>query len=231
MVSGSAALPVDVLKKWKHISGHVLLERYGMTEIGMALSNPLHGKRVPGYVGTPLPGIQVRLVKEREELAKPGEQGEIQVKGEGVFLEYWRNPDATRNAFIKDWFCTGDTAVVNNGIYRILGRSSLDIIKTGGYKVSALEIEEILRTHPHIEECAVVGVEDPVWGERVSAALVLKAGKGLTFDSLKKWSEERLAKYKIPTQIRVLNSLPRNEMGKVSKPEVGQLFKDTSRLE
>jgi malonyl-CoA/methylmalonyl-CoA synthetase len=231
MVSGSAALPVDVLKKWKHISGHVLLERYGMTEIGMALSNPLHGKRIPGYVGKPLPGIQVRLVNERGELAEPGEQGEIQVKGDGVFLEYWRKPDATQNAFDKGWFCTGDTAVVNNGIYRILGRSSLDIIKTGGYKVSALEIEEMLRTHPDIEECAVVGVEDPVWGERVSVALVLKAGKGLTFDSLKKWSEERLAKYKIPNQILVLKSLPRNEMGKVSKPEVSQLFKDTNKLE
>jgi len=231
MVSGSAALPVDVLKKWKHISGHVLLERYGMTEIGMALSNPLHGKRVPGYVGSPLPGIQIRLVNERGELVEPGNQGEIQVKGEGVFLEYWRKPDATQNAFDNGWFCTGDIAVVKNGIYRILGRSSLDIIKTGGYKVSALEIEEILRTHPDIEECAVVGVEDPVWGERVSAALVLKAGSDLTFDLLKKWSEERLAKYKIPNQIRVLNSLPRNEMGKVSKPAVSQLFKNTNKLE
>lgn len=231
MVSGSAALPVDVLKKWKHISGHVLLERYGMTEIGMALSNPLHGKRVPGYVGTPLPGIQIRLVNERGELVEPGNQGEIQVKGEGVFLEYWRKPDATQDAFDNGWFCTGDIAVVKNGIYRILGRSSLDIIKTGGYKVSALEIEEILCTHPDIEECAVVGVEDPVWGERVSAALVLKAGSGLTFDLLKKWSEERLAKYKIPNQIRVLNSLPRNEMGKVSKPKVSQLFKNTNKLE
>jgi malonyl-CoA/methylmalonyl-CoA synthetase len=231
MVSGSAALPVHVLKKWKHISGHVLLERYGMTEIGMALSNPLHGKRVPGYVGKPLPGIQIRLVNGRGELAEPGEQGEIQVKGEGVFLEYWRNPEATQNAFDNGWFCTGDTAVVKNGIYCILGRSSLDIIKTGGYKVSALEIEEILRTHPDIEECAVVGVEDPVWGERVSAALVLKAGKGLTLDLLKKWSEERLAKYKIPSQIRVLKNLPRNEMGKVFKPKVTQLFKNTNKLE
>lgn len=231
IVSGSAALPVPVLKKWKHISGHVLLERYGMTEIGMALSNPLHGKRVPGYVGTPLPGIQIRLVNERGELAKRGNQGEIQVKGEGVFLEYWRKPDATQNAFDDGWFCTGDTAVVKNGIYRILGRSSLDIIKTGGYKISALEIEEILRTHPDIEECAVVGVEDPVWGERVSAALVLKAGSDLTFDLFKKWSEKRLAKYKIPNQIRVLESLPRNEMGKVSKPKVSQLFKNTNKLE
>jgi len=231
MVSGSAALPVDVLKKWKHISGHVLLERYGMTEIGMALSNPLHGKRVPGYVGKPLPGIQIRLVNEKGELAESGDQGEIQVKGEGVFLEYWRKPDATRDAFDNGWFCTGDTAVVKNGIYCILGRSSLDIIKTGGYKVSALEIEEILRTHPDIEECAVVGVEDPVWGERVCAALVLRAGKGLTFDLLKKWSEERLAKYKIPSQICVLKGLPRNEMGKVSKPQVSQLFKNTNKLE
>jgi malonyl-CoA/methylmalonyl-CoA synthetase len=227
MVSGSAALPVDVLEKWKDISGHVLLERYGMTEIGMALSNPLHGKRVPGYVGTPLPGIQVRLVSERGELVEPGNPGEIQVKGEGVFLEYWRKSDATQSAFRSGWFCTGDIAVMENGIYRILGRSSVDIIKTGGYKVSALEIEEILRTHPDIIECAVVGVEDPIWGERVCAALVLKTGSDLTFESLNKWSKERLAKYKIPSQILVVNNLPRNEMGKVSKLKVAQLFKNT----
>ncbi len=230
MVSGSAALPVDALEKWKDISGHVLLERYGMTEIGMALSSPLHGKRVPGYIGTPLPGIQVRLVNEKGELVEPGNLGEIQVKGEGVFLEYWRKPDVTENAFHGGWFCTGDIAVMENGSYRFLGRSSLDVIKTGGCKVSALEIEEILRTHSDIEECAVVGVEDPEWGERVSAALVLKAGRDLTFDSLHKWSKERLAKYKIPNQIRIVNDLPRNEMGKVSKLMVSQLFKNTNKL-
>jgi malonyl-CoA/methylmalonyl-CoA synthetase len=195
-----------------------------MTEIGMALSNPLYGERVPGYVGTPLPTVEVRLVDENGNLVEQGMSGEIQVKGPGVFLEYWGKPDITKKAFHDNWFCTGDIAVKENGIYRILGRSSVDIIKTGGYKVSALEIEEVLRTHPGVEECAVVGVEDLEWGERICAALVLKEESNLTLESLRGWARERLAVYKIPTRMLVLDDLPRNAMGKVTKPQVVQLF-------
>jgi malonyl-CoA/methylmalonyl-CoA synthetase len=137
MVSGSAALPVKVLEKWQSISGHFLLERYGMTEIGMALSNPLHGKRLPGYVGNPLPQVEVRLVDDSGDLVSPGTPGEIQVKGPGVFLEYWQKPTATAKSFHDGWFRTGDLAAFENNSYRILGRISVDIIKTGGYKVSA----------------------------------------------------------------------------------------------
>ncbi|ODG98842.1 long-chain fatty acid--CoA ligase [Nostoc sp. KVJ20] len=225
MVSGSAALPVQVLEKWQTISGHFLLERYGMTEIGMALSNPLHGERLSGYVGKPLPEVEVRLVDENGELVPAGTPGEIQVKGPGVFLEYWHNPQATAKAFQDSWFRTGDTAVVENGNYRILGRMSVDIIKTGGYKVSALEIEEVLRSHPDIQECAVVGVADPEWGERVCAALVLQGLQPLTLESFRSWAKERLAVYKVPTQILLVEELPRNAMGKVTKPTVVELFK------
>src|SRR5262249_50734603 len=150
MVSGSAALPVPVLEKWQAISGHILLERYGMTEIGMGISNPLHGTRVPGHVGTPLPGVEVRLVDEKGRPVEPGAPGEIEVRGPGVFTEYWRRPESTQQAFRDGWFRTGDVAAVEDGSYRILGRSSVDIIKTGGYKVSALEIEEVLLSHPQI---------------------------------------------------------------------------------
>ncbi len=142
MVSGSAALPVLLLERWREATGHVLLERYGMTEIGMALSNPLEGERRPGSVGQPLPGVEVRLVDERGAAVPDGTPGEIEVRGESVFREYWARPDATRDAFRDGWFRTGDVAVVEDGAYRILGRQSVDIIKTGGYKVSALEIEE-----------------------------------------------------------------------------------------
>ncbi|MBD2500910.1 acyl-CoA synthetase [Anabaena azotica] len=225
MVSGSAALPVQVLQKWQNISGHFLLERYGMTEIGMALSNPLHGQRYAGYVGQPLPQVEVRLVDEGGNLVPPGTPGEIQVKGPGVFLEYWQNPQATAKAFQDGWFCTGDLAVVENGNYRILGRMSVDIIKTGGYKVSALEIEEVLRNHPDIQECAVVGVADPEWGERVCAALVLQPQRQLTLESLRGWAKEQLAVYKVPTKILLVEELPRNAMGKVTKPTVVELFR------
>ncbi|MEH2082788.1 MAG: acyl-CoA synthetase [Nostoc sp.] len=225
MVSGSAALPVQVLEKWQSISGHFLLERYGMTEIGMALSNPLHGERLSGYVGKPLPEVEVRLVDENGELLTTGTPGEIQVKGPGVFLEYWQNPQATAKAFQDGWFRTGDTAVIENGNYRILGRMSVDIIKTGGYKVSALEIEEVLRSHPDIQECAVVGVADLEWGERVCAALVLQGSQPLTLQAFRSWAKERLAVYKVPTQILIVEELPRNAMGKVIKPRVIELFR------
>ena len=224
MVSGSAALPVRTLEKWKRITGHVLLERYGMTEIGMALSNPLDGARLPGYVGTPLPGVELRVVDEDGNPVEGETSGEIQAKGPGVFLEYWQKPDVTKEAFRDGWFCTGDVAAAENGGYRILGRMSVDIIMTGGYKVSALEIEEVLREHPTIEECAVVGVEDPEWGERVCAALVLRDGAGMTLGSLRSWAKERLAAYKAPSRILALRDLPRTAMGKVTKPAVAQLF-------
>ncbi len=224
MVSGSAALPVQRLERWREISGHVLLERYGMTEIGMALSNPLHGERRPGFVGAPLPGVDVRLVDERGRPVAAGTPGEIEVRGETVFLEYWRRPEATAAAFRDGWFRTGDVAVLEDGAYRILGRSSVDIIKTGGYKVSALEVEEVLRTHPAIAECAVVGIEDPEWGERVCVAVEQRGEAELTLTILQSWARERLAPYKIPRALRSVAALPRNAMGKVTKPEVAKLF-------
>jgi malonyl-CoA/methylmalonyl-CoA synthetase len=224
MVSGSAALPVSTLERWKEISGHTLLERYGMTEIGMALSNPLRGERVPGSVGTPLPSVEVQLVGENRELVAPGTPGEIEVRGPSVFSEYWGKPDATRDAFRDGWFRTGDTAVVENGVYRILGRTNIDILKTGGHKVSALEIEETLRQHPAIAECAIVGVPDPEWGERVAAALVLNHGDALDLASLRTWAKEFLAAHKLPSRLLVLDELPRNAMGKVTKPAVAAMF-------
>jgi malonyl-CoA/methylmalonyl-CoA synthetase len=224
MVSGSAALPVPVLERWRQISGHTLLERYGMTEIGMGLSNPLHGERVPGHVGAPLPGVEVRLVDEEGRDVPTGAPGEISIRGPGVFHEYWGRPEATRGAFRGGWFRTGDVAVLESGGYRILGRSSVDIIKTGGYKVSALEIEEVLLGHPRIAECAVIGIEDPEWGERVAAAVVLRQDAALSLGELRDWARERLAPYKLPTRLLLVEILPRNAMGKVNKPEVRRGF-------
>jgi malonyl-CoA/methylmalonyl-CoA synthetase len=163
-------------------------------------------------------------VDDAGDVVEEGTPGEIEVRGPGVFHEYWNRPDATREAFRAGWFRTGDVAVVENGYYRILGRNSVDIIKTGGYKVSALEIEEVLRTHPTIAECAVVGVPDVDWGERVAAALVLRAGSAITLDELRGWAKERLAPYKVPSRLLFVSELPRNAMGKVTKPDVRALF-------
>jgi malonyl-CoA/methylmalonyl-CoA synthetase len=224
MMSGSAALPVQTLERWREITGHTLLERYGMTEIGMALANPLHGERRPGFVGVPLPGVETRLVDDQGHPISDG-PGELEVKGPAVFLEYWQRPEESAAAFRDGWFRTGDMAVLEDGSYRLLGRTSVDIIKTGGFKVSALEIEEVLRTHPAVAECAVVGIHDAEWGERVCAAIELRRDAALALDELQRWARPLLAPYKIPRALCTVDGLPRNAMGKVVKPEVAGLFK------
>lgn len=217
-VSGSAACPVKLFNDWRMLTGQVLLERYGMTEIGMGISNPYFGERRAGYVGQPLPGVDIRLFDDQEHAVdEEGKPGEIRVRGENVFLEYWDNKNATIKSFKDGWFCTGDLAVVENGYYRIMGRSSIDIIKSGGYKLSALEIEGVLLTHDAISEVAVIGIEDEVWGEAVTAFICLNPGTSLTYDSLKRWCEGKMSSYKIPKQIVFMDSLPRNAMGKVTK--------------
>ena len=223
MVCGSAALPVTTMEKWQHISGHTLLERYGMTEIGMAISNPYIGERRPGYIGEPLPGVEVRLVDEDDQPVLSGTMGEIHVRGSNVFHQYWRRPEQTQEAFTNDgWFKTGDMAVVENGYYRITGRSSVDIIKSGGYKLSALEIEEVLRTYPGIADVAVVGIPDEEWGEKVMASLVVNSS--VDTEDLNAWIRGLMPAYKTPKKYVIVEELPRNAMGKVVKKEVKQLF-------
>jgi malonyl-CoA/methylmalonyl-CoA synthetase len=225
MVSGSAALPIPVLERWRELSGHTLLERYGMTEIGMGLSNPYRGERIPGSVGIPLPGVDVRLVDDDGSGVPEDAPGEIQVKGPTVFLEYWDRPEDTESAFTRDgWFRTGDTAIVEKDRYRILGRSSVDILKTGGEKVSALEIEDVLLGHEAVSEAAVVGVDDPEWGQRVVAVVV--SSDSVEADELKEWVKGRLAPHKVPKEFHFTDSLPRNPMGKTVKPEVVRMLEE-----
>ena len=224
MVCGSAALPVSVMEKWKIISSHTLLERYGMTEIGMALSNPYAGERKAGFVGMPLPGVQVKLVNEQLQDVNEGEPGEILIKGKNVFSQYWNKPEATAKEFTTDgWFKTGDIALVENNYIKILGRNSVDIIKSGGYKISALEIEEMLRTYTYIDDCAVVGIDDEEWGELIVAALVVN-DKAVNLDDLNTWLRLNMAAYKTPRKYLLLDELPRNAMGKVTKNDVKKLF-------
>jgi malonyl-CoA/methylmalonyl-CoA synthetase len=226
MVSGSAALPVSVMEKWQEISGHTLLERYGMTEIGMGISNPYDAERKAGYIGKPLPGVSVRLIDENGVIEKEEVPGEIQIKGANVFKEYWGKVEPTQKAFTEDgWFKTGDVAVVENGYYRILGRDSVDIIKSGGYKISALEIEEVLRKHPQLNDCAVVGIPDDEWGELVVASIVV-SNNSLDLKQLNEWMRGMMPAYKTPRKYLIVEELPRNAMGKVTKNDVKELFKN-----
>ncbi|XP_052022538.1 malonate--CoA ligase ACSF3, mitochondrial isoform X1 [Apodemus sylvaticus] len=244
MVSGSAALPVPLLEKWRSATGHTLLERYGMTEIGMALSNPLTEARVPGSVGTPLPGVEVRIVSENPQKGSPyvihaegnergtkvnpgfeEKEGELLIRGPSVFREYWDKPEETKSAFTSDgWFRTGDTAMFKEGRYWIRGRTSVDIIKTGGYKVSALEIERHLLAHPSITDVAVIGVPDMTWGQRVTAVVALEEGHSLSHGDLKEWARGVLAPYAVPSELLLVEEIPRNQMGKVNKKELLKQF-------
>ena len=225
MVSGSAALPASLHEQWTALTSQKLLERYGMTEIGMALSNPYHGERRPGAVGQPLPGVAVRLKAESGTIVTAeDEPGEIQVRGPGVFAAYWNRPEASVESFEEGWFRTGDMAVLERGSYRIMGRLSVDIIKSGGYKLSALEIEAALLEHPHIDECAVIGLPDDTWGEAVAAVVVLKGTTALELPALRDWCKGRLSVYKIPHRLLLVPELPRNAMGKVTKPAVRTMF-------
>jgi malonyl-CoA/methylmalonyl-CoA synthetase len=223
MISGSAALPVSILEKWKLISSHILLERYGMTEIGMAISNPYSGTRKAGYIGMPLPGVAIRLVDENGANVKEEEPGEIQVKGPTVFHGYWNNTKATEESFTSDkWFKTGDMAICKKGYYKILGRTSIDIIKSGGYKLSALEIEEVLRTFEGVLDCAVVGIENEEWGEIVGAAIV--GANPIDKELLNHFMRSKMPSYKVPRHYIFIPELPRNAMGKVTKKDVKILF-------
>ncbi|HAS49139.1 MAG TPA: long-chain fatty acid--CoA ligase [Gammaproteobacteria bacterium] len=224
-ISGSAACPVKLFNQWKELTGQVLLERYGMTEIGMGLSNPYIGERRAGHVGQALPGVEAQLFDEdHNPISEENTPGEIRIKGDNVFLEYWDNEKATKESFHDGWFCTGDVAVVDDGYYRIMGRSSIDIIKSGGYKLSALEIEGTLLTHEDIAECAVIGVEDETWGESVMAFIGLKPGASMEYADLKSWCDGKMSSYKIPKAIKIIDALPRNAMGKVTKPDLKKLL-------
>ncbi|HEY8072477.1 MAG TPA: AMP-binding protein, partial [Labilithrix sp.] len=215
--SGSAALPVTLAERWRALTGRIPLERFGMTEIGVGITNRLDGERFAGCVGFPLPTVETRIVADD---GNDAETGELWIRGPSVFAGYHRREEETKRAFVGDWFKTGDTvtreASLAGAPFKILGRTSVDILKSGGYKLSALEIEEALREHPAVGEVAVVGVPDEAWGERVVACVVRR--EACDEATLRAHVRERLAAYKVPKEVRFLENLPKNALGKVVKP-------------
>lgn len=255
MISGSAPLPNTVFSRWYDISGHRLLERYGMTEIGMALSNPYVEDKVrqrkPGTVGLPLPGVEIRIAdgdnktlftckgegnkgfwaKDEQPVytKKPDSKsepiiGELQVKGPNVFKEYYNRPEETKKEFIDGYFKTGDIACYDDGSIKIMGRSNVDIIKSGGFKISALEIETHILEHPSIKDVAVVGIPDDTWGERIAAIAVLRPNFELDLETLKVFCTDRVGKYAVPSVLKIIDEMPRNAMGKINKRDVIRLY-------
>ena len=224
--SGSAALPVSLAERWLHITGRIPLERFGMTEVGVGFANPRTGERRPGTVGLPLPSVLSRIVSD----GKDAPEGELWIAGPSVFLGYHERPAANDESFVLDggerWFRTGDTVTKDEcGYLRVLGRTSVDILKSGGYKLSALEIEEALRAHPSVSEVAVVGVPHELWGDEVVACVVPKAGRTVDSDELGRFLRTSLAPYKLPKRYLAYSELPKNAVGKVQKPALRDLLK------
>ena len=216
-VSGSAPLPAQVLEEFRARFGHTILERYGMSETFMNISNPYTGERRPGSVGLPLPGVSVRLVDDQGRPVTDGETGELFLKGSNLFAGYWRRPEATEAAFADGYFRTGDLAVrAPDGYYTLCGRRS-DLIISGGFNIYPREIEEFLMEQPEVAEAAVAAAPDPVRGEIPVAYVVPAAGAPFDPAELERRCRDSLASFKVPRRFARLESLPRNALGKVQK--------------
>jgi malonyl-CoA/methylmalonyl-CoA synthetase len=209
-VSGSAALSADLHGAIKDSARTEVLERYGMTETLMTLSNPYDGERRPGTVGFPFPGVDAQV---------DDGSGEVMVRGPAVFAGYWERPAETAATFVDGWFRTGDLGVVEDGYVRLLGRST-EVIISGGYNVYPAEVEDVLLGHPSVAEVAVTGLPSDEWGETVCAWVVADGVSPVDAEAVLAYASERLAPYKRPRKVRFIDSLPRNSMGKVRRSEL-----------
>ena len=203
MVSGSAALPISTLEEWRKISGQILLERYGMTEMGMAISNPYDGLRVPGNIGFPLEGMNVRLVNEENKLVESGTPGEIQLQGPNIFKEYWGKPEVTKDSFVEGWFKTGDLVEIRDDNYfRIIGRKK-EVINVGGEKVLPSEVEDFIMSLDGVVDCTAFAVTNGITGQAVGIRVV--PDKNINEKDLKKHirstAKINLENYKVPVKI------------------------------
>ena len=217
-VSGSAPLLAETFNEFKRRTGHAILERYGMTETGMNTSNPYEGERRAGTVGSPLPGIEVRVASEADQPLPSGEIGAIQVRGPNVLPGYWRLPEKNKEEFTADgFFRTGDVGKFDRDGYLTLVGRSKDLVISGGYNVYPKEIELLLDELPDVEESAVIGIPHPDFGEAVTAVIVPKKNAQLTEDDVIAYVKDKLANFKVPKRVHFVAELPRNAMGKVQK--------------
>ena len=229
LTSGSDRLPVDLFRGIAARFGQRPVERYGMTETGIMLSNPLDGERVAGQVGVPLPRVEMRVADPQSgSPSEVGTVGELQTRGPHVFSGYWNAPEKTRLSFTQDgWFRTGDLGRIDaSGRYELKGRGT-DLIITGGFNVYPSEVEHVLMAHPDVEHCAVIGLQDSDWGESVTGVVVTMEGGSKEADLIEH-CRKSLANYKIPKRIVFVESLPRNAMGKVQKQVLRATVRNTA---
>lgn len=227
-ISGSAPLSENLFRRFEEASGHRLLERYGMTESGMITSNPVNPQeRVAKSVGYALPSVQIRVVSSKGEDVKPGNVGEVWIKGKSAFKGYWHQPEKTRESFEEGWFKTGDLGYQDpkDSLRLYLVGRTKELIISGGYNVYPKEVENILEQHEAIQEVAVIGLPDEDFGERVTAVVVLKKDqREVHSEKLIAFCKEHLASYKCPKKIIEIDSLPRNALGKVQKHVIKQRY-------
>ncbi len=228
-ISGSAPLSVNLFARFEKLTGLRILERYGMTETGMNTSNLFDpAGRKPGSVGFPLPGVSLRVVDDKGVDVAPGEVGEVILKGDNVFKGYWQMPDKTKSSFVDGWFYSGDLGYQdpNDDMRVYLSGRAKELIITGGYNVYPKEIETVLETHPTVKECAVIGLPDEDFGERVTAVAALKnASEAADPKEMITFCRDKLAAYKCPKSIHFIDNLPRNAMGKIQKNQLVEMYK------
>jgi malonyl-CoA/methylmalonyl-CoA synthetase len=228
-VSGSAPLLAETHREFQSRTGHAILERYGMSETLMNTSNPYRGERIPGSVGAPLPGVEVRIADPESGAVfeQPDTIGMIEVRGPNVCAGYWRMPEKTAAEFRRDgFFITGDLGKRDaRGYIYIVGRGK-DLIITGGYNVYPIEVELEIDALPGVTESAVIGVPHRDFGEGVTAVVVLSAGASIDEATIRRELEQRLAKFKVPKRVVFVPELPRNAMGKVQKSALRESYCD-----
>jgi malonyl-CoA/methylmalonyl-CoA synthetase len=224
-ISGSAPLLPDTFQVFRRRTGHSILERYGLTETIMNTSNPLEGPRLPGSIGLPLPGVEVRIADEHDQPLAAGTVGEIQVRGPNVFAGYWRRPELASACFTpEEFFRTGDLGrLESNGYLSIVGRAH-DLIISGGYNVYPKEVEDCINRLDGVQESAVIGMPHPDFGEAVMAVVVARPGATVDVQAMKLFLRGSLANYKQPKLVALANELPRNTMGKVQKNRLRELY-------
>lgn len=226
-ISGSAPLLAETHREFEARMGHRILERYGMTEAGMITSNPYDGERIAGTVGYPLPGVSARVADEHGNILPPGEAGVLEINGPNVFKGYWKMPEKTTEEFRPDgWFITGDIALMaDDHRVTIVGRNK-DLIISGGFNVYPKEVESEIDDIAGVKESAVIGVPHPDFGEGVTAIVVADHSREIDGQTIVAALTDRLARFKQPKQVFIVDELPRNTMGKVQKNLLRDTYKD-----
>jgi long-chain acyl-CoA synthetase len=223
--SAAASMAADVVRQWKEQTGLAIYEGYGMTEAAPCVTYNHHYRHVIGSVGTEVSGVEVQIRDQNGDQVKQGHEGEICIRGRNIMKGYLNNPEGTKEAFWEgEWFRSGDVGLFDDDGYLYIVDRIKDMIITGGENVYSREVEEVLYTRPEVQECAVIGLPDPEWGERVTAFIILQQGKTFDKNELSAYLKAHLSSFKVPKEYLTVNDFPRSPAGKILKRELKKQF-------